>query len=108
MVQRSTTEPPPASSLLLPVSLGVGQARAQVAGELLADGEAEAVAVLPIGALVQGEWGGPALWGDHTANAALLGLRTDGVNVLEGVCEFLLCGVEGGGAGDALQVHACA
>lgn len=64
----------PAGSLLLAVCLGVRQARAQVAGELLADAEFEAVAVLPIGALVQGEWGSPALGGHYAGNATLLTL----------------------------------
>ena len=40
---------------------GVGKAHAQVAGELLADGELEAVSRLAIGALVQSKRGRPAI-----------------------------------------------
>ena len=92
----------PAGSPLLAVRLGVGQAGAQVAGELLADAELEAVAVLAVGALVQAEGGGPPLGGHHAGDATPLGLPPDAADVAQGVCKLCLCRVEGGRAGDAL------
>ena len=55
----------------------IGEAHAEVAGQLLPDGEAEAVRGHPVGALVQRK-GRHEAWGrDHACDAELLGLPTE-------------------------------